>query len=114
MARAQPSAATLMSVPMPRAAGSSESSARNSAPEPVPRSAIRSGRERSSAERIKRRLDHGLGLRPRHQRVGIEVEREAPEFLDADDARDRLARETPAGERCNSVGFGGGEEALRL
>ncbi len=87
-------ARALMSVPTPTRAGSSRSSASSSAPEPVPRSAMRSGAPRIRArERRERGLDHGLGLRPRHQRVGRERERQAPELLAAEDARDRLARE---------------------
>ena len=104
LSRAAASASRLMSVPMPVAFGSSVSSAISSAPEPVPRSAMRNARVRGPplADRIdrgKRRLDDGLGLRPRHQRGFVEPQRQAPEFLDAEDARDRLAVEPPRGER---------------
>ena len=50
MSRAQRSAAKLISVPTPNAFGSSESSARSSAPEPVPRSAMRSARHLRSSQ----------------------------------------------------------------
>ena len=52
-----------------------------------------------AVDRGKRRLDHGFGLRPRHQRGFVEPQRQAPEFLDAEDARDRLAAEPPRGKR---------------
>ena len=57
---------------------------------------------RARAVRIdggERRLDHRFGFRPRHQRRGIDAQRQAPEFLAADDARDRLARKPPRRER---------------
>ena len=63
------------------------------------RCAARASRLR--AKRGERGLDHGLGLRPRHQRFGVEPQRQAPEFLAADDARDRLAREPARGQRGN-------------
>jgi hypothetical protein len=40
-----------------------------------------------------RQLDHGLGLRPRHQHGGRDDQRQPPEFLFADDAGDRLSAE---------------------
>ena len=105
LSRAQPSAATLISVPIPKAFGSSESSASSSAPEPVPRSAMRSPRElRCSPSRAaKRRLDHGLGFRPRHEGVGIELEGQPPKFLAAEDARDRLVREPARRQRSDRI-----------
>ena len=79
------SASRLMSVPTPVAFGSSLSSASSSAPEPVPRSAMRSARWRGPPliDRGERRFHHGLGFRPRHQRGGGDAKRQAPEFLDA-------------------------------
>ncbi len=52
-----------------------------------------------AVDRGKRRLDDGFGLRPRHQRGFVEPQRQAPEFLDAENARDRLAAEPPRGKR---------------
>src|SRR5262249_56138943 len=42
------------------------------------------------AERGQRRLDHGFALRARQQRFAVDLEPQAPKFLAADDARDRL------------------------
>ena len=56
-----------------------------------------------AGERSERGLDHGLGLRPRHQRIRVEPQRQAPEFLAADDAGDRLVREPARGERGDRV-----------
>ena len=50
-------------------------------------------------DRGERRLDHGLGLRPRHQRRVGDAQRQPPEFLAADDARHRLALEPPRRKR---------------
>ena len=73
--------------------------------EPVPRSAMRSGRDARAVgiERGERRFDNRFRFRPRHQRRGIDRELQAPEFLAADDARDRLARETPPRQRRDCV-----------
>ena len=57
----------------------------------------------AGVDRGERRLDHGFGFRPRHQRGGVSAQRQAPEFLDAEDARDRLALEPPRGERRDRV-----------
>src|SRR5262249_41674146 len=48
------------------------------------------------------------------QRFGIDLERQAPEFLAAEKARDRLAREPPRRKRRNGAGFIGREHAARL
>ena len=45
------------------------------------------------------RLDHGLGLRPRHQRGAVDGEIEAPELASAGEVRDRLARRPATDER---------------
>ena len=50
-------------------------------------------------DRGERRLDDRFRLRARHQRRGIDVQRQAPEFLAADDTRDRFARQPAAGQR---------------
>ena len=97
-ARATASAPTLdVGADAERVAAVRESSASRSAPDPVPRSAMRRARAREpcAIDRRERRLDHGFGFRPRHQRRGVDAQRQAPEFLAADDARDRLAREPP-------------------
>ena len=61
-----------------------QSSASRIAPEPVPRSAMRSGRERGPlrVDCGERRFDDRFGLRPRHQRRGVDAQSQAPEFLD--------------------------------
>ena len=89
--RATSSASAAMSVPMPRACGNSESSASRIAPEPVPRSAIRSGACAPPIDQRERQLDHSFGFGARHQHGGRHDEGQAPELLLADDARDRLA-----------------------
>ena len=50
-------------------------------------------------ERGERGFDQGFGFGARHQRGGVELQRQAPEFLDAENARDGLAVEAPRGER---------------
>src|SRR5262249_61962976 len=47
-----------------------------------------------------RRLDHGLGLRPGQEGFGIDLERQAPKFLAAEKARDRLPRGTARPSSC--------------
>ena len=64
---------------------------RRSRRSPVPRSQIVSSRQSRSRASRKHRLDQRLGLRPRHQRRRVQLERQAPEFLLAENARDRLA-----------------------
>src|SRR6266566_44295 len=65
-------------------------------------------------ERRQCRFDHGLGLRPGQQGFGIDLERQPPKFLAAENARDRLAREPPRRKRRNGAGLLGGEPAARL
>src|SRR5262249_61081225 len=48
-----------------------------------------------------RRPPPGLALRPRDQRGRTEPDRQTPELLPPDDARDRLAGEATAGERVD-------------
>ena len=50
----------------------------------------------AGAHQLQRQFDHRLGIGPRHQRRGRELQRQSPEFLLAENARDRLAREAPA------------------
>ena len=112
-----------------------------SAPEPVPRSATRSVRERKAwrsprwplaslagaaradevsgartfrSGRLAARLHHRLGLGPRHQGLGVEPQRQPPEFLAAEDARDRLARQPARRQGGNVACFRDGEPAVRL
>ncbi len=47
----------------------------------------------SLAQNVQRRLDHRLGVGAGHERVIGEAQIEAPEFLPAKDARDRLVRD---------------------
>ena len=63
-------------------------------------SAMRNGRSRTSggAQHFQRQFDHGFGVGPRHQRRGRELQRQSPEFLEPENARDRLAGEAPARE----------------
>ena len=112
-----------MSVPMPLASGNSRSSASRIAPEPVPRSAMRHEPVRRSigAQQFQRQLDQGFRIRPRHQRFRGEFERQSPEFLDAQDPRNRLARETAAGEIVKANGLirreppvRGGDDAAKI
>ena len=53
-------------------------------------------RARPVRDQAKCGLDHGLGVRPRHQGLGGEREGEPPEFPLAEDARHRLARRAGA------------------
>ena len=50
-------------------------------------------RDSAFAKDLERQFDHGLGVRPRHQRRFGEAERQAPEFPRAENAGDRLMRE---------------------
>src|SRR5262249_21050383 len=68
----------------------------------------------SQNKRRPRGLDHGLGLRPGQQRFGIDLERQPPKFLAAEDARDWLALKPPRRKRRNGAGLLGGEPAARL
>ncbi len=43
------------------------------------------------AQQFERALHHGLGIGPRHQRCGGEMQRQSPELLDAENARHRFA-----------------------
>ena len=99
--RATESAATLTSVPTPDAFGNSLSSASRIAPTAGAEvgDAQRPRARTRSVDRGQRGLDHGFGLRPRHQRAGIDAQRQAPKFLPADDARDRLVREPALRQR---------------
>src|SRR5262249_55206594 len=65
-------------------------------------------------ERRQRRLDHGLGLRPGQQRFGVDLERQPPKFLAAENARDRLTVKSPRRKRGNGADLLGGEHAARL
>ena len=104
-----------MSVPNPCAAGNSDNSASRIAPEPVPRSAMRSAAIEVSAgaQQFQRQFDHRLGIGPRHQRRGRELQRQPPKLLLAENAGDRLAREATAGEFLEACRFVRGELALR-
>ena len=104
-ARATMSARGLVSVPTPNAPGNSlhEREKERTAPgaeigDPA--------RTRARALRIdggERRLDDRFALRPRHQRRLGERKLQAPEFLAAHDARDRLASEAPARKGLDRV-----------
>ena len=47
----------------------------------------RTGPRAVAVEQCERQLDHSFGFRPRHQHGGRDGERQAPEFLLADNAR---------------------------
>ena len=57
----------------------------------------------AGANEFERRLDHGFRIRARHQRVGGEREAQAPEFLLAEDARDRFVLQPPLHQRGEAV-----------
>src|SRR5262249_39535284 len=57
---------------------------------------------------------HGLGLRPGQQRFGVDLERQPPKFLAAENARDRLALKPPRRKRGNGASLLGPEHAARL
>src|SRR5262249_47072481 len=65
-------------------------------------------------ERRQRRFDHGLGLRPGQQGFGIDLERQPPKFLAAENTRDRLALKPPRRKRSDGAGLRRGEHAARL
>ena len=67
----------------------------------------------AGTQQFQRQFDHGFGIRPRHQRRGRQLQRQAPKFLLADNARDRLAREAAACEVVEASRFVRGELALR-
>ena len=92
---------------MPFAAGSSLSSASSSAPDPVPISSRRSCSSAQAAahDEIERGFDHRFGFRPRHQNVGRDVERQAPEFLAAENARHRLTSQSARDKRRHRIDF---------
>jgi hypothetical protein len=54
-------------------------------------------------------LDDRFRLRPWHECRGIDAQLQTPEFFVADDARDRLMRQSAPGERGNRGFFRGGE-----
>ena len=66
----------------------------------------------AGAQQFQRQFDHRLGIGPRHQRRGRELQRQPPKFLLAENARDRLAREATAGEFLEACRFVRGELAL--
>ena len=61
---------------------------------------MRNGRFGSviGAQHFERQFDHRFGIGPRHQRRGGQFQRQSPEFLVPENARDRLAGETAARE----------------
>ena len=67
----------------------------------------------AGAQQFQRQFDHRLGIRPRHQRRGRELQRQPPKFLLAENAGDRFAREATAGEFLEACRFVRGELALR-
>ena len=75
---------------------------------------MRSARARDPVASIgrERRLDHGFGFRPRHQRRGVERSGRPQNSLHADDAGHRLAREPARRERRDRVCLFGGEHPL--
>ena len=95
--RGKASAPRLISVPSPRARGSSASRVTRMQPVPVPRSSSLSGLSRKPfrATRVERRLDQGLGIGARVERMRIEVEFAAVELAGAGDPRHGLAFEPP-------------------
>ena len=107
LARATLKAASLISVPSPIAFGQFA--------EQRQQQRARAGADIEDAQRlhapaamhdkVERGLDHGLGFRPRHQNVGRHDERQAPEFLAAENARHRLALEPARGHRGHRVDF---------
>ena len=103
----------LMSLPTPKAFGSSVKSASRIAPEPVPISTMRKARDRGprAFDGRERRLDDRFRLRPRHQRRGIDAKLQAPEFLEADNARYRFMGEAALGQGSDRVCFVGGRGA---
>ena len=66
---------------------------------------MRSVRERGPPriDRRERRLDDSFGFRSRHQRRGIDAQRQAPELLAAENARDRLAGEAAVRQSGDGV-----------
>ncbi len=66
-------------------------------------------RGRAGAQHLQRQFDHGFGIGPRHQRRGRQCQRQSPEFLVAENARDRLAAEAAAREILQPVRFVRGE-----
>ena len=52
----------------------------------------------AGAQQFQRQFDHRLGIGPRHQCRGRELQRQPPKLLLAENAGDRLAREATAGE----------------
>ena len=75
----------------------------------MPRSAIRNGRSRSpSARNISSASSTTVSVSGRGTSVARqELQRQAPEFLLAEDARDRFSREAPAGEFLDAFVRGG-------
>ena len=63
------------------------------------------GRLAAGANEFERRLDHRFRVGTRHQRVRGERETQAPEFLLAEDARDRLVLQPPLHQRGEVIGF---------
>ena len=98
------------SVATTRAAGSSFARLIAIAPEPVHRSSTRHGAARS-ARSAARDLDHRLGVGPRHEHARVDVERQPPELVLAEQVRDRLAAEPAldqlaiAGELASASGL---------
>ncbi len=66
----------------------------------------------TGAQQFQRQFDHRLGIGPRHQRRGRELQRQPPEFLLADNARDRFACEATACEVFEASRFVRRELAL--
>src|ERR1700743_1061620 len=106
------SASVLISVPMPRALGSSGNSASRIGAARVRQLQQQRRQERAGAgaeigdaqrtllfafgaDNFKRALDYGLGIGPRQQRGRGKLYGQAPKFFLADDTRNRLAGESP-------------------
>ena len=104
-----------MSVPNPCAAGNSDSSAEQNCAGAGAEigDAQRTIEASTGAQQFQRQFDHRLGIRPRHQRRGRELQRQPPKFLLAENAGDGFACDAAAGEFVEASRFVRGELALR-
>ena len=68
----------------------------------------------AAPDKIERGFDHSLGFRPRHQHGFADLQRQAPEFLDAENARDRLVLEPARGELLDRCGLLRGERPFAV
>ena len=102
-----------MSVPMPCALGTDNSDQEAARAGAEIRNAQRPCARSARVDRRQGRLDHGFGLRPRHERGWADAHRQTPEFLAADDRSHAFTREPPRAQGRDPAHLDGAKVTFR-